>query len=597
MDKGTQKNLTDSLLGEAAALFMPPTIITDKHDVVISIINNINPYTEIQPGRYANDLYALLPKDLGLFVSNLMRQVKSGRSRISRNVSNLAGSTKGNMVIEIRKMTWDGREYYLTSFQEEDKKADRKEGQSEGVSDQENMDLRVIDLEKELRNARENLAATIEELESANEELQSSNEELIASNEELQSTNEELQSVNEELYTVNTEHQQKIEELTQLNNDINNLLRNTEVAAIYLDNKLCIRKITPYATQITRIREGDIGRPVNHLSLMEGYKELPQDVERVIETLQPIDREITTQAGHSFFTRIRPYRTEHHAVDGILVTIIEITELDKLRRRADLAGRRLAQSLDMGQMAWWEYEQMQDRLTFSENLNALLDIHPKHLPGNLESLMQRIHPDDHKMFYDNMQVNSAMSDHAWDITLRLLVGDGTYRWFRCTGELKKQADQSLGPVIYGLLIDIKDLHILEEEVNRHAELLDLIMEHAPVSTVMVDGDGWITYANKQAEALFGITRQQITKRSYDASEWEITGPDGKPLASHDLPFSTIKSTQKSVKNFKHYIKIPLGERKLISIDGVPVVSNTGRFEGAVFSITQIEDERNTGPTP
>ena len=105
----------------------------------------------------------------------------------------------------------------------------------------------------------------IEELEATNEEQQATNEELTASNEELQSTNEELHSVNEELYTVNVEYQSKIEELTELNNDINNLLRSTDIGVVFLDRNLKIRKFTPAATTAINLVEGDINLSLIHI--------------------------------------------------------------------------------------------------------------------------------------------------------------------------------------------------------------------------------------------------------------------------------------------------------------------------------------------
>ena len=103
---------------------------------------------------------------------------------------------------------------------------------------------RIRGLEQELLSRGENLQATIEELETANEELQATNEELLASNEELQSTNEELQSVNEELYSVNAEYQAKVEELTEITNDLDNLLRSTEIGTVFLDTDFVIRRFT-----------------------------------------------------------------------------------------------------------------------------------------------------------------------------------------------------------------------------------------------------------------------------------------------------------------------------------------------------------------
>ncbi|MEO1299971.1 MAG: chemotaxis protein CheB, partial [Cyanobacteria bacterium J06636_16] len=124
----------------------------------------------------------------------------------------------------------------------------------------------IAALQQELQQTRENLQVTIEELETTNEEQQATNEELLASNEELQSTNEELQSVNEELYTVNVEHQNKIRELTQLNEDIDNLLRSTGIGVVFIDRDLNIRKFTPAITEVVNIRPVDIDRPLSHFT-------------------------------------------------------------------------------------------------------------------------------------------------------------------------------------------------------------------------------------------------------------------------------------------------------------------------------------------
>ncbi|MEI2782769.1 MAG: PAS domain-containing protein [Candidatus Competibacter sp.] len=125
---------------------------------------------------------------------------------------------------------------------------------------------RLRDLEQDLQFTHENLQATIEELETSNEELQATNEELLASNEELQSTNEELQSTNEELFTVNTEYQSKIIELTELNNDVENLLGATQIGHLLLDENLEVRRFSPRIAEIFKLLESDVGRPITHIS-------------------------------------------------------------------------------------------------------------------------------------------------------------------------------------------------------------------------------------------------------------------------------------------------------------------------------------------
>src|SRR5690606_10989138 len=135
---------------------------------------------------------------------------------------------------------------------------------------------------KELTETRENLQAVIEEMETVNEELQSSNEEMVSTNEELQSTNEELQSLNEELHTVSAEHQMKIKELFELNDDLNNYFNNSDIGQILVDGNIIIRKFTPSSKQMINLIESDIGRPLKDITTNLKEVDLAAEVSNVI---------------------------------------------------------------------------------------------------------------------------------------------------------------------------------------------------------------------------------------------------------------------------------------------------------------------------
>ena len=163
-------------------------------------------------------------------------------------------------------------------------------------------------LEDELCYTKENLQATIEELETSNEEMQATNEELVASNEELQSTNEELHSVNEELYTVNAEYQKKIGELAELNQDIEHLLRSTDVAIVFLDRDLRIRKFTPKVAELFDLVEQDCGRRVTTFSHRIRHEPLVAQLQTVLQDGLPLECEVRDLDDRCFFMRILPYR-------------------------------------------------------------------------------------------------------------------------------------------------------------------------------------------------------------------------------------------------------------------------------------------------
>ena len=195
----------------------------------------------------------------------------------------------------------------------------------------------VQQLEKELAHTKEHLQTTVEEMETSQEELKSANEELQSANEELQSTNEELttskeelQSMNEELVTVNAELQTKIDELARTNNDMQNLLNNIEIATIFLDNDLNVRRFTPQATKIINLIPSDVGRPITHIVSNLKYKAMINDIKSVIQTLVFKETQVETKDGCWYLMRIMPYRTLDNIIDGVVLIFVDIAAIKQI---------------------------------------------------------------------------------------------------------------------------------------------------------------------------------------------------------------------------------------------------------------------------
>jgi chemotaxis methyl-accepting protein methylase/archaellum component FlaC len=191
---------------------------------------------------------------------------------------------------------------------------------------------RLAELEQELLQVRGEARATHEEMQTSQEELRSANEELQSTNEELQSTNEELttskeemQSMNEELQTVNAELQAKVDELSRASNDMKNLLDSTDIATLFLDKDLHVRRFTAQATKIIKLIPADVGRPITDLASELRYPKLAEDVREVLRTLTVAEKSISTHAGRWFTVRIMPYRTLDDRIEGVVITFADIT--------------------------------------------------------------------------------------------------------------------------------------------------------------------------------------------------------------------------------------------------------------------------------
>ena len=197
--------------------------------------------------------------------------------------------------------------------------------------------VKQMELEKELKYAREKIQDTLEAMQSSQEELKFTNEELQSTNEELQSTNEELmsskeemQSLNEELQTLNAELQSKVDDFARVSNDMKNLLNSTDIATLFLDNDMNIRRFTLQAVKIFKLIKSDVGRPFTDLVSDLVYPNLSDDILKVLKTLTFIKKQIPTKDGRWFSIRIMPYRTLDDKVDGVVITFFNISDLKEV---------------------------------------------------------------------------------------------------------------------------------------------------------------------------------------------------------------------------------------------------------------------------
>ncbi len=201
----------------------------------------------------------------------------------------------------------------------------------------------------EARITHEEMQTSQEEIRSANEELQSTNEELQSTNEELTTSKEEMQSLNEELQTVNAELQAKLQELSSSSNDMKNLLDSTDIAMLFLDRHLNVRRFTHQATKIIKLIPSDVGRPITDLVSNLDDPALDTDAREVLRSLVPMEKPVSTPDGRWFSVRIMPYRTLDDRIDGVVITFADITvaktlEAELREKQAALEQRVVTQT-------------------------------------------------------------------------------------------------------------------------------------------------------------------------------------------------------------------------------------------------------------
>ncbi|NUO51720.1 MAG: PAS domain-containing protein [Polyangiaceae bacterium] len=329
---------------------VPPTVLIHQRGDVVHIHGRTGLFLEPAPGpQTAANIFNMVREGLQISLAAAMREAAgTDKEEVHRRVP---VRTNGDVhAVDLRvqairepeplrglfRVTFDD-----TGLAEES--TDEKTHQT--------VPSRMLELERELQYTKESHQGTIEELETANEELKSTNEEMQSTNEELQSANEELetskeemQSLNEELQTVNAELQGKVEELSRANNDMRNLLNGTDIATIFLDNALNIKRFTEQAKRVIRLIPSDVGRSIADLVSTLRYDSLVNDAREVLNTLVFKETEVQGEGEASYLMRILPYRTTENVIEGLVLTFVDITKVRRLQQNQERLLRALESS-------------------------------------------------------------------------------------------------------------------------------------------------------------------------------------------------------------------------------------------------------------
>lgn len=498
----------DTVLRGVVEHLLPPCVVVDENHLVVHAFGDIQPYLQAPTGyRVSLDLLKMVRDELALPLNTaLHRTLQDQQPVYYRNIK----IVEDDLVKQVNLATqpfWERNHrqlLILVSFElAQTTPTANEEGEEFNLNKTAN--LRIENLEQELQYTRENLQATIEELETANEELQATNEELLAANEELQSTNEELQSVNEELTTVNTEYQLKIRELTNLNNDINNLFSSTSIATVFLDANLCIRKFTTAAQKDFNLLEQDIGRPIKHISHNLINLDIVRLAEQVMETVTPFEQETQNLVGEWHIIKIHPYVTHANLVDGVIITQVEISQ----RKQAEETLRDREAQL---------HRMFQDAAIGINRLNLdgkFLETNPafQEMVGYSAQELQKLsyadltHPDDRPAGAQAFRELLAGSKNAFTQEKRYIHKNGETVWVKTTVSLIRDDDQN--PLFVVKMVEDTSEQKFAEQKSQMFESAVFASGDAVVITNPNLPDNPIVYINPAFEQLTGYKASQI----------------------------------------------------------------------------------------
>lgn len=578
-----ENKIIESINNMLMDTYVPPCVVINENYQVIYVGGDVNHYFSIPSGNMNLNILKMAQKDLSVLLGSAIRKVFNEKNQFQYPDVKIRVQDKIHLVNITFKSFIEPRTKILLAviiFEEILQKEIEKPVIKQNFKNIHPHEDRIEDLEQELQYTKENLQATIEELETSNEELQATNEELLAANEELQSTNEELQSVNEELITLNSEYQAKIQELTELNNDITNLLSSTNIGTIFLDRELRIRKFTPAVTEEINIIEMDIGRPINHISLNLEYDNFVKDAEKVLHESRTFEKEVQNRKnGKWYLIRFLPYKTQDKVILGVVITFIDITDLKQANERISMLYFAMEQSPYIKVLTDLNFNIEYVNHRFTEVTGYSSDEVIGKNPHILSS--DETPPEVYRKMRDKINAGQVWKGHFIN---KKKNGELYYEEASIIGIKNEEGQIS---EYLKVADDITEQTEMEQSLFKEKNLISAIMETVPLGITVVNLDGRITYANKHAEEILGLTRANILDKTYNDPSWKSNDVKGKPIPDDEMPFNLIMKTQSPIFGYIHAIEWENGVRVIISINGAPLYDADHQISGAVFAIQKL----------
>ena len=467
-DNNSRNRLTEvynNLLTE----FVSSGIIFDTHNEIIHINGDVIKYFPTISGRLTSNILDWASGNLKIALSSALSRAKKTNSQIEITSIEVEGiAFKGVIKLTISPFKAMGDWFYFLQILPEEEPS-KKHGQSASFDLQQDAQDRIESLELEVRELQSSLYSALEEKKSSQEELQASNEELRASNEELQSSNEELQ-------TITSEHENKIRELISLNNDISNFLYISEIAVVFLDNELKIRKFTPIAESLLDLSAKDVERPFRNLnSKLFDINDIISDSLQVLKLGSTIEKEIITEESRSFLCRILPYRDENNLVRGVVISLTEITRLKAAEFAVQESEIRYRAAVEAVNDAIWSLDLKTGIFECSDQWFKMLGYEIFESALAFDDFLKMIHDDDKKsvkkLFYSWLEESDS-----FDEEFRIKEFDGNYKWISCRGNCIKRGKLGQPLKVLGTNSDISIRKALEVQQRQQQQLLSLLCD-------------------------------------------------------------------------------------------------------------------------
>lgn len=511
--------------------FSPKYVIIDDKGQILNSSSGIEKYLRFGSGNFQNNLLKLVADELRIGLRAAITEAKRVRRRVQHADMSLREDDRIQPVmVTVQPMPRVGEDEPLLMVVFHDVGlpiARNRETQSSSQLDDtapnqlfpsHSANSVIAQLERELESTRNDLDNSLQEMEAAHEEMKSSNEELLSMNEELQSANEELETSKEEIRATN-------DAVTRANNDLENLLRSTQVATVFLDSQLNIRSFTPAIADIYSLLPSDVGRPLKQFvpnvkampplpafeDFAAAFKQHSGDSKRLASFDTSPQHNIEAYSGKSYIRRTLPYQSHAGELEGIVVTFTDVSELTQSQRRFRSLVEASAQIVWVANREGEVEEDSPSWRTFTGQTYEQWIGH-----GWLDA----VHEDDRESAKAKWQ-QAVHTGEMLTSQYRLRHRDGGYRWVQVRAVAERAVDGSIKSWV-GMITDITQQKAWEGELRERETQLRRVIDNTIAFIGVVAVDGTVREANAPALQVAGLSREQVVgKKFWDLYWWNF----------------------------------------------------------------------------
>ena len=541
--------------------FAPPYAIVNEDAQIMYLSEGAGNFLKQREGQYVNNIMRMAHEGLRVGLrAAWTKATKDRRTSVYEGLTVDGVEGKRHMKITVQPMPELGEDFgsYMVVFQ--DMGAVRTP--EAGMADPSENERLLEQLEVELLQTREELERSVQDLEAANEEMKSSNEELLSMNEEMQTANEELEASKEEVEAANRA-------LAASNFDLQNFLRSTEIATIFLDGQGCVRNFTPTLSELYNIRESDMGRPLTHFT--HNFQSLPSlpDMEAVAQAAEPLEDEALLHDDRVYLRRVTPYQTDDGQIEGMVVTFVDISDQKRNAQQLTAALTEIETLYQYAPVGMALIDRDLNFIRVNEHFAQMNDLSAKdHVGRSIYEVGPDLAPAAEAMFRSVLDTGAVAG--PFELTGKTKGSHGVARtWLQTSVPVKNDENE-----VYA--VSVTALDVTEQKANT-----DAIAESETRLRRVIDGvlafigtltpEGLLTEANEHAILAAGLTRDDVVGKNF----WDAFWWNHSELVQERLRKAISQAAQGEIVRYDAEIQVAGGERITIDFQIAPVRDPNG----------------------